>query len=188
MKLIPTSIDGPVLVELEAHSDERGFFARSFCRDEFAAAGLEPAVAQCSVSFNRRAGTLRGMHFQHRGAPEAKLVRCTRGAIFDVVVDVRPGSATIGQHVTVELNADNRLALYVPPLFAHGFVTLQDATEVFYQISEPYVPGAGRGLRFDDPLLAISWPRRTEVISDQDRGWALLGSLGDLESVSAVGP
>ncbi|HSM65618.1 MAG TPA: dTDP-4-dehydrorhamnose 3,5-epimerase [Ilumatobacteraceae bacterium] len=188
MKFIPTSIAGAVMVDLEPRSDDRGFFARSFCRDEFEAAGLEPAVAQCNVSYNRRAGTLRGLHFQTADAPEAKLVRCTRGAIFDVIVDLRPDSATLGEHVAVELTSDNRRALYIPPLFAHGYQTLDDDVEVLYQVSQPYTPNTERGLRFDDPVLAIDWPAAPSMITDKDRQWPLLGdaaALGDLAGVSS---
>jgi dTDP-4-dehydrorhamnose 3,5-epimerase len=176
MKITPTSIPGPAFVDLEEFVDERGFFARSFCRDEFVAAGLEPAVAQCNVSYNHLAGTLRGLHFQTAAAPEAKLVRCTRGAIFDVIVDMRPDSATLGRHVAVELTADNHRALFIPPLFAHAFQTLQDATEVHYQMSQPYTPNTERGLRFDDPVLAIDWPMPPTAMNQKDRNWLLLGS------------
>jgi dTDP-4-dehydrorhamnose 3,5-epimerase len=174
VKLTPTAIAGPVLVELETISDDRGFFARSFDADEFRAAGLEPAVVQCNISYNRRAGTLRGMHYQEEAAPEPKLIRCTRGAIFDVAVDIRPGSSTWLQHIGVELTAENRLALYLPSLFAHGFQTLVDDTEVFYQMGGWYVPDASRGLRYDDPALGISWPAAVAEISDKDASWPLL--------------
>lgn len=175
MRITPLDVPGPALVEMELREDERGFFARSFCAEEFAAAGLEPVVSQSNVSWNRSAGTLRGMHWQVDPAPEAKLVRCTRGAVHDVAVDVRPGSPTYLQHVAVELTADNRLALYVPPLFAHGYLTLTDDTEVTYQVSAAYTPGTERGLRYDDPALGLSWPAPVAVVSDKDRGWALLG-------------
>ena len=180
MKITPTLIPGPAFVDFVELTDERGFFARSFCRDEFVDAGLEPVVAQCNVSYNHLAGTLRGLHFQTAGAPEAKLVRCTRGAIVDVIVDMRPGSDTLGEHVAVELTADNHRALFVPPLFAHAYLTLQDATEVHYQVSQAYTPNTERGLRFDDPVLGIDWPMTPTVISDKDRNWALLGSMAAL--------
>jgi dTDP-4-dehydrorhamnose 3,5-epimerase len=180
MNITPTPIPGPAFVDIVELTDERGFFARSFCRDEFVDAGLEPAIAQCNVSYNHLAGTLRGMHFQTADAPEAKLVRCTRGAIIDVIVDMRPGSPTLGQHVAVELTADNHRALYVPPLFAHAYQTLQDATEVHYQVSQPYTPNTERGLRFDDPILGIDWPMTPTVMSDKDRNWPLLGSIDAL--------
>lgn len=180
MIITPTAIPDVCLVDLDLREDDRGFFARSFCREEFLAAGLSPAVEQCNVSFNHRAGTLRGMHYQLESAPEAKLVRCTRGAIVDVVVDVRPASPTYLQHVAVELSAENRRALYVPPLFAHGYQTLVDATEVTYQVSAPYTPGVERGLRHDDPELALSWPLPVTVISDKDASWPLLAVREDV--------
>lgn len=186
MQFTPTSIPGAVTVDLEPRSDERGFFARSFCRDEFEAAGLEPVVAQCNVSYNRRAGTLRGLHFQTVDAPEAKLVRCTRGAIFDVIVDLRPDSPTLGQHVAVELTSENHRALYVPPLFAHGFQTLVDDVEVLYQVSQPYTPNTERGLRFDDPVLAIEWPSAPSTITDKDLEWPLLGDIAELRELAGV--
>jgi dTDP-4-dehydrorhamnose 3,5-epimerase len=180
MKITPTPIPGPAFVDVVELTDERGFFARSYCRDEFVDAGLEPAVAQCNVSYNHLAGTLRGLHFQTLEAPEAKLVRCTRGAIIDVIVDMRPGSATLGHHVAVELTADNHRALYIPPLFGHAYQTLQDGTEVHYQVSQPYTPNTERGLRFDDPVLGIDWPMTPTVMSDKDRNWPLLGSIAAL--------
>ena len=186
MNITPTPIAGPAFVDFVEHTDERGFFARSFCRDEFIDAGLEPAVAQCNVSYNHLAGTLRGLHFQTADAPEAKLVRCTRGAIIDVIVDMRPGSATLGQHVAVELTADNHRALFIPPLFAHAYQTLQDATEVHYQVSQPYTPNTERGLRFDDSVLGIDWPMTPTVMSDKDRNWPLLGSIEGLVELAAA--
>lgn len=169
----PAPLAGVFLVEPERREDERGFFARTFCREEFAAHGLEPAVAQCSVSFNRAAGTLRGMHYQAAPRREAKLVRCTRGAIFDAVVDLRVGSLTYGLSFSVELTADSRLALYVPPEFAHGFQTLATGTEVFYQMSEAYEPGHDRGFRWDDPAVGIAWPLPVAAMSARDRGLPL---------------
>ena len=140
MKFTTTDIPGVAIVDLELREDDRGFFARTFCREEFIAAGLEPLVEQCNLSFNHKAGTLRGMHLQVDPAPEAKLVRCTRGAIVDIIVDLREGSPTRLQHVSVELTADNRRALYVPPYFAHGYLTLEDNTEVGYQVSHVHTP------------------------------------------------
>ena len=175
MILTTTGLAGPVVVELELRQDERGFFARSFDREQFAAAGLEPVVEQCNVSFNHRAGTLRGMHYQVAPATEAKLVRCTAGAVLDVVVDVREGSPTYLQSFAVELSADNRRALYVPPMFAHGYQALTDGAEVSYQVSEAYTPGTERGLRHDDPALGLSWPLPVSVISPKDAGWPLMG-------------
>lgn len=174
MKFIATAIPGVAVVELELRGDDRGLFARTFCREEFLAAGLEPAVEQCNLSFNHKAGTVRGMHLQVAPAPEAKLVRCTRGAVLDVIVDLREGSPTRLQHVAAELTADNRRALYVPPFFAHGYQTLEDDTEVVYQVSAPYTASAERGLRHDDPVLGIRWPLPVSMISDKDRSWPLL--------------
>ena len=161
-------IAGVYLLEPERHEDERGFFARTFCRREFSARGLEPAVAQCNVSFNRRRGTVRGMHYQAPPAEEVKLVRCTRGAIHDVVVDLRPGSPTFKRHLGIDLAAEDRASLYVPAGLAHGFQTLADATEVFYQMSELYDPSAARGVRWNDPAFAITWPEEITVISNRD--------------------
>lgn len=176
MHITPLDVAGAALVELQVREDDRGFFARSFCREEFLAAGLEPAVEQCNVSLNHRAGTLRGMHYQVEPSQEAKLVRCTRGAIVDVAVDVRPQSPTYLQHVMVELTADNHRALYVPPSCAHGYQTLEDDTEVVYQVSTAYAPGAERGLRHDDPALGLSWPVPVTLVSDKDRSWPLLAT------------
>jgi dTDP-4-dehydrorhamnose 3,5-epimerase len=169
-----TELADVVVVDLEPRPDERGFFARTFCREEFEAQGLVPPFEQCSVSFNHHAGTLRGMHFQVAPATEAKLVRVTAGAVLDQVVDVRPGSPTYLRSFAIELNADNRTALYVPPMLAHGFQTLVDGTEVSYQISAPYTPGTDRGLRHDDPVLGLRWPMPVSVMSDKDRQWPLL--------------
>ncbi len=178
MILSRTPLEGVAVIDLELKQDERGFFARSFDREVFAAEGLEPVVAQCNVSYNSRAGTLRGMHFQVAPATEAKLVRCTAGAILDIIVDVRPESATYLQHVAVELTALNRRALYVPPMFAHGYQTLVDGAEVTYQVSEAYTPGTERGLRHDDPLLGLRWPLPVAVISDKDASWPLRTASG----------
>lgn len=185
MEFEPTAIDGVYIVDLKLLSDDRGFFARSYCHDEFVEAGLEPAVAQCNVSFNHAAGTLRGMHFQTMEAPEVKLVRCTRGALVDVVVDMRVGSATLGEHVSVELTEDNHRAIYVPAMFAHGYQTLVDGTEAHYQVSQAYTPNTERGLRHDDPVLAVDWPVEVQVISEKDRGWDLLDSVADLHTLAA---
>ena len=155
MKFTETSIGGVFVVEIERIEDDRGFFARSFCADEFVEHGLDPTVAQCNISFNRRAGTVRGMHYQAPPVSETKLVRCTQGGILDVVVDLRPESPTYKQHVAVELTADNRTALFISKgLLAHGFQTLADDTEVAYQMGEKYTPGADRGVRHDDPHVA----------------------------------
>jgi dTDP-4-dehydrorhamnose 3,5-epimerase len=164
-------LEGAFAVEIEPRSDERGFFARTFCRDEFAARGLAHDFPQCSVSFNARRGTLRGMHYQMPPDAEAKLVRCTRGSVYDVVVDLRPESPSYGRWTAVELGAARRNALYVPERFAHGFLTLEDETEVFYQISRPHRPEAARGARFDDPAFGIRWPFSPVVISTRDRSY-----------------
>lgn len=185
MRITPTDLPGAALVELELRGDERGFFARTFCRQEFLDAGLEPLVEQCNLSYNHRAGTLRGMHYQVEPAPEAKLVRCTRGAIVDVIVDMRPESPAYLRHIAVELTAENRTALYVPPLFAHGYLTLTDGAEVVYQVSAAYAPGTERGLRHDDPALGIDWPVPVEVISPKDAAWPLLDPAAERAAGSA---
>lgn len=169
-----TALEGPVIIDLETHDDHRGFFARTFCADEFREAGLEPTVDQCNLSFNHRAGTLRGMHFQVSPHPEAKLVRCIRGAIIDVIVDMRVESPTRLQHVAVELSARNRRSLYVPPFFAHAYQTLVDGTEVLYQVSGAYARLAERGVRYDDAALGITWPLAVSEISEKDAGWPLI--------------
>lgn len=174
MNILATPIEGAAVVELELREDDRGFFARTYDRAAFEAAGLEPAVEQCNLSFNHKAGTLRGMHLQVAPHPETKLVRCVRGAIVDVIVDLRPDSPTRLEHVAVELTAENRRALFVPAYFAHGFQTLVDDTEVIYQVSGAYTPAAERGLRHDDPDLGLPWPLNTTVISDKDQSWPLL--------------
>ncbi|MDF1522390.1 MAG: dTDP-4-dehydrorhamnose 3,5-epimerase [Trueperaceae bacterium] len=174
MIFVPTAIEGVVVITPREHADERGMFARTFCAREFEAAGLSPVVAQANVSFNHRAGTLRGLHFQRPPAQEAKLVRCTRGRVFDVAVDVRPSSPTHLRHVHVVLDAEERNALYVPEGFAHGYLTLEDESEVAYQVSEFYAPGVEGGLRWDDPLLEIEWPATVRAISAKDAAWPLL--------------
>ena len=171
MKFLPTPLGGAHVVELEPQEDERGYFARSFCREEFAQRGLKSEFAQCSVSLNHRRGTLRGMHYQVKPHQEAKLVRCTRGRIQDVIVDLRAGSPSFKQWLAVELSADNSRMLYVPEGFAHGFLTLADDTEVFYQISEVHHPESARGFRWNDPAFGIAWPAPVQVISDRDRDY-----------------
>ena len=169
MRLIETPIPSAWIVEPEPIADERGFFARTFDRDAFAARALETDWPQWSISFSPRAGTLRGMHFQRPPHEETKLVRCTRGAIHDVIIDLRPWSPRFGSHFAIVLSADNRKGLYVPRGLAHGFQTLHDNCEVFYQITPAYVPAAAAGVRFDDPAFEIEWPRPVSVISDRDR-------------------
>jgi len=171
VRLIPLGLPGACLVGLEPHADERGFFARTFCARELAAAGLDVRVAQTSLSWNPRRGTLRGLHWQAPPHAEAKLVRCVRGRIYDVLVDVRPESHAFRQHVAVELDADGRDAVYIPPGVAHGFLTLADGCEVHYQMSESHAPEAARGARFDDPAFGIVWPAPIEVVSARDRAW-----------------
>jgi dTDP-4-dehydrorhamnose 3,5-epimerase len=171
VRFLETGLEGAWIVELEPHTDERGFFARAFCRSEFEAHGIPPDVVQANVSYNHRAGTLRGMHYQVPPATETKFIRCINGAIHDVIVDLRPDSPTYLQHVGVELSATNRRALYVPRLFAHGLLTLTDDAEVLYLVGEYYTPGYERGIRHDDPALGIEWPRPVEVLSAKDASW-----------------
>jgi len=168
---IETKLAGGYIIELEKIEDDRGFFARTFCQREFEAHGLNPRIAQCSVSFNRRKGTLRGMHYQVAPYEESKLVRCTMGAIYDVAVDLRPDSLTHKQWMAVELTEDNRRALYIPAGCAHGFQTLEDNSEVFYQMSEVYHPECARGLRWNDPVFGIQWPSETLVASARDSSY-----------------
>jgi dTDP-4-dehydrorhamnose 3,5-epimerase len=158
-------------IELEKQEDERGFFARSWCEQDFQERGLNPRLVQCNVSFNRMKGTLRGMHYQAAPYEEAKLVRCTRGAIYDVIVDLRPSSQTFKQWVGIELTAENHRMLYVPEGFAHGFQTLCDETEVFYQMSEFYHPECARGVRWNDPAFNIIWPVEEKIISARDTSY-----------------
>ena len=169
MKYSETPLPGAFVIEPEPIVDERGSFARTFDRAEFEARGLDAAVVQCSASFNHHRGTLRGMHYQAEPHAEAKLVRCTRGAIYDVIVDLRPDSAAYRGWFGVELSAAAGKMLYVPTGLAHGFLTVEDASEVHYQISTGYVPSAARGVRFDDPAFAIEWPEPALVISEADR-------------------
>lgn len=172
MKFVPSALAGAYAIEIDRLEDERGFFARTFCRDEFAGKGLSTTFCQCNISFNHRKGTLRGMHFQDKPHEEAKLVRCTRGAIYDVIVDVRRDSPTFCAWAAFELTAENRTMLYVPQGFAHGFQTLEDNCEVFYQMSEMYHPNLARGLRWDDPALAIRWPIPAPFVSHRDAHYA----------------
>jgi dTDP-4-dehydrorhamnose 3,5-epimerase len=168
-----TKLKGAYQIDLELRRDDRGFFARSFCQNEFAAHGLKTIVAQSNVSFNRQKGTLRGMHFQVPPKAEAKLVRCTRGAVYDVIIDLRSESASYCSWVAVELTADNSRMLYVPEGFAHGFQTLEDNAEVFYQMFEFYAPDYARGVRWDDPAFGIAWPLTNPIVSERDRSYPL---------------
>jgi dTDP-4-dehydrorhamnose 3,5-epimerase len=169
-----TKLSGAYIIEPERHEDARGFFARTFCAREFEQNGLVREFVQCSVSANRLRGTLRGMHCQLPPACETKLVRCTSGAIYDVIVDLRKNSTTYLQHLGVELTAENGRGLYVPEMFAHGFQTLENDSVVFYQISEFYAPVTAIGLRYNDPKLGIQWPLPVSVIGDKDLNWPLL--------------
>lgn len=171
MIIRPTSLPGAVTIDVEPREDERGFFARTFCEQEFEAAGLPTRFHQSNTSFNCLAGTLRGLHFQLPPATEAKLVRCTAGAIFDVIVDLRPDAPTFRHWHGENLSAANRRALFVPAGFAHGFITLTDASEVFYMMHGVPDERLARGLRFDDPALGIHWPRPPAVMSERDRNW-----------------
>ena len=166
-----TKLPGAFEIELERKADDRGYFARTWCAREFAEHGLGTTLAQCNISFNTHRGTLRGMHWQAAPREEAKLVRCSAGSIYDVIVDLRPESSGYLQHVGVELTADRGNMLYVPEGFAHGFLTLEPATEVFYQMSEFYAPEAARGIRYDDPLLGIVWPAPVTQIAERDAAY-----------------
>jgi dTDP-4-dehydrorhamnose 3,5-epimerase len=169
LKFVQTPLQGAYVIELEKLSDDRGFFARSFCREEFEAHGLNPRIVQCNVSFNQKKGTLRGMHFQTIPFVEAKLVRCTSGSIHDVIIDLRRESETFKRHFAVVLSAQNGRMLYVPEGFAHGFQTLEENTEVFYQMSEVYSAPHARGVRWDDSAFGIQWPPGDRIILDRDR-------------------
>jgi dTDP-4-dehydrorhamnose 3,5-epimerase len=172
-----TKLAGAFVIDLERREDNRGFFARTFCQHEFEEHGLNPVIAQANVAFNKRRGCVRGMHFQFPPAAETKLVRVARGAILDIIVDLRPESPTYLEHVGVELTADNRRALYVPERFAHGYQALADDTETTYQVGEFYTPDAEGGLLFDDPRLGLAWPLEVTEISDKDRVWAPLDEV-----------
>lgn len=171
-----TRLKDAFIIDLEPRQDHRGFFARTFCAREFSDLGLKPTVAQCNLSFNSKPGTLRGMHYQTAPATETKLVRCTQGAIYDVIIDMRPDSPTFLSHIGVELTAENRRALYVPEMFAHGYQTLTDAAEVVYQVGEFYTPGYESGLRYNDPAFGIEWPLAVTEISEKDAAWPLFRS------------
>jgi dTDP-4-dehydrorhamnose 3,5-epimerase len=174
MIITESPLSGAFLINPERSSDERGFFARTYCAEEFAAKGLAAELKQCSVSYNTRKGTLRGMHYQSAPHEEHKLVRCTAGAIFDVIVDVRPQSSNYRRWFGTDLTAQNRLGLFVPPGFAHGFITLSDDAEVYYMISVPHAPQHAQGFRWNDPAFAIQWPLAPSVISLRDAAYPLL--------------
>jgi dTDP-4-dehydrorhamnose 3,5-epimerase len=175
MQFTATKLAGAYIIAPQLHEDSRGLFARTYCAREFREQGLVDSFVQCNTSCNARKGTVRGLHYQLPPSCEVKLVRCTAGALWDVIVDLRPASPTYLQHVNVELTARNRRALYIPEMCAHGLQTLEDSTEVFYQMSEFYAPKLARGLRHDDPKLGIRWPLPVTSISEQDQSWALLG-------------
>jgi dTDP-4-dehydrorhamnose 3,5-epimerase len=173
MRFRETSVAGAHVIDPEPHLDDRGRFMRAWCAKEFAEHGIQFAPVQANLGYSIHKGTLRGMHFQDASAPEAKLVRCTRGRMFDVVVDLRPESASFGQWYGVELNADNGRMLYLPERCAHGYQTLEDGTEMHYMASAYYTPEAAHGVRFDDPAFGVQWPLEPTMISDQDRTWPL---------------
>jgi dTDP-4-dehydrorhamnose 3,5-epimerase len=174
MRFLQTKLQGACIVEPEPQEDNRGLFARTFCANEFRGQGLVENFVQCNTSWNARKGTVRGLHYQEAPSCEAKLVRCTAGSLWDVILDLRPDSPTYLQHIGLELSATNRRALYIPEMFAHGFQTLEDSTEVFYQMSEFYSPKLARGLRYNDPKLGITWPLAVSCVSDKDQAWALI--------------
>jgi dTDP-4-dehydrorhamnose 3,5-epimerase len=174
MNFETTELSGLIVIRAEKHTDARGFFARLWCPEEFAAAGIDLTPKQISASYNRLAGTLRGLHWQAEPHAETKLVRATRGSVWDIAVDLRPLSPTRLMWFGLELNAAEHTALLIPPGFAHGFITLSDDAEVLYSIDRPHAPDAARGLRHDDPSLGIAWPRAPSVMSERDRQWPLL--------------
>jgi dTDP-4-dehydrorhamnose 3,5-epimerase len=171
LRISETRLAGAYLIEPELLKDERGFFARTFCRGELQALKLETHIEQCSISFNLKKGTLRGMHYQIAPDEEVKIVRCTMGAVFDVIIDLRPGAPTFRQWISVELSEENRRMVYIPKGFAHGFQTLRDDSELQYQISIAHAPASSRGIRWDDPALAISWPLPVTQVSEKDLGY-----------------
>ena len=172
-----TKLKGAFIIDLDRRTDERGFFARAFCQNEFRDHGLNPIIAQANLASNAKKGTVRGMHFQYPPAAESKLVRCTRGAILDIIVDLRPESPTYLEHISVELSEDNMRALYVPERFAHGYQALRDNTDTSYQVGEFYTPEAEGGLRYDDPRLRLKWPLPISVISLKDEGFRPLSEI-----------
>jgi dTDP-4-dehydrorhamnose 3,5-epimerase len=174
MKFEPTPLKDAWIVTLAPMEDDRGYFSRTFCQKEFEAHGMPSRIAQCNTSFNKKSGTLRGIHFQREPAIETKLVRCVRGAFYDVIVDMRPDSPTYLQHFGLELSQKNMKALFVPQNFAHGFLTLEDDTEAFYLMGEFYTPACEGGLRYNDPALGIQWPGPVNVLSEKDAAWPLI--------------
>jgi dTDP-4-dehydrorhamnose 3,5-epimerase len=189
MIFIETQLAGAYIIDIEPRSDARGYFARAFCQREFEAHGLKPIIAQANVAHNIKKGTLRGMHFQFPPAAETKLVRCTRGAILDIIVDLRPESETYLQHISVELNEENQRALYVPERFAHGYQVLADNTDTSYQVGEFYTPSVESGLLHNDPRLGLSWPLPVLIISEKDLKFAPLDKIeAELKRRMAIGP
>jgi dTDP-4-dehydrorhamnose 3,5-epimerase len=174
-----TMLKGAFIIDLERREDSRGFFARGFCQHEFTARGLKPVIAQANIAHNISKGTLRGMHFQFPPAAETKLVRCTRGAILDIIVDLRPESPTYLDHVAVELNQDNQRAIYVPERFAHGYQVLADRTDTTYMVGEFYTPASESGLMFNDPKLGLKWPLPVSIVSEKDQKFGLLDEIED---------
>jgi dTDP-4-dehydrorhamnose 3,5-epimerase len=174
-----TNLKGAFIIDLDRRMDERGFFARAFCQNEFRDHGLRPVIAQANIASNMKKGTLRGMHFQYPPSAESKLVRCTRGAILDIIVDLRPESPTYLGHISVELSEDNMTALYVPERFAHGYQVLRDNTDTSYQVGEFYTPNAEGGLRHDDPWLGLEWPLPVSVISSKDQSFRPMREIED---------
>ena len=171
MNFNSTDIDGLYYVDIDRLKDQRGFFGRAFCRQEFEEIGLDSEICQANISYNKSAGTLRGMHYQKHPYQESKFIRCIRGSIYDVVIDLRKDSPTYCHSFGIELNDENRTALFVPKDFAHGFVTLADDTEVIYMVSQSYVPNAEEGIRWDDPFFAIDWPINPSLVSPKDAQW-----------------
>lgn len=174
MRFTETKLSGAYIIDLELRTDDRGFFARAFCKDEFASLGLSTQLVQCNISFNKIAGTLRGMHYQTAPNQETKVVRCTMGSIYDVIVDIRPDSPTYLDWVGVELSAQNHRMIYIPRDFAHGYLTLEDASEVFYYVDSMYEPKSASGLRWNDPALGIEWPKEPVSLSPADEKWEFL--------------
>ena len=172
-----TVLKGAYIIDIEPREDNRGFFARTYCQRELTDHGINPFIAQGNIAFNKKKGTLRGMHFQYPPAGETKLVRCTRGAILDIIVDLRPDSPTYMQHVAVELSADNHRSLYIPMYFAHGYQALEDMTETSYQMGEFYTPGVEGGLHYKDPRLSLRWPLPVTEISEKDAAWKPLAEV-----------
>jgi len=171
MEFTETGLPGAWVVRLKKFEDERGYFGRAWCREEFLQHGLNPQMVQLNVGFSHRRGTVRGMHYQLAPSAEAKFIRCTRGAMYDVIIDLREGSPTLGKWYGTELAPDSGLMLYAPEGFAHGYQTLQDDTEMYYLTSAPYVPAAARGVRYDDPAFGVSWPLPASIVSVADRQW-----------------